>query len=303
MNEQGALKHIASPEDWRKQHGEVIADFMKYLNGKTSTFVLKGGTALYLCYRLDRVSEDIGLDGREKRLTAFVKGFCEKNGYSYRVAKDTAMVERCFVNYGIVGKPLKIEASYRRMEIPIEETKVINGIRVYDIDSLCVLKTNAYSGRDKIRDLYDVTFICNNYFGSLSPQTVALLRSAVEYKGIEHFDYVVRNQPDELIDNDKLASDFLKMYDRLGLLLDENEKKLCSTTAKAAVEKHFIPNVPYQLNETMQNMGCRWDSETKQWYHTDPATALEAAQLVEQSPHRRPSADDAPSPSGFNHEM
>ena len=211
--------------DWREQHGEVIAAFIRYLNEKTDNFILKGGTGLYLCYHLDRFSEDVDLDGREKGLTALVKGFCEENGYSYRIAKDTAMVERCLVNYGNAGKPLKIEASYRRREIPVEETKVINGIRVYDIDSLCVLKTNAYSGRDKIRDVYDVTFICNNYYDTLSPQTVALLRGAVEYKGIEHFDYVVRNQPDELIDSDKLAADFLKMYDRLGLLLDDNEKE------------------------------------------------------------------------------
>ena len=36
----------------------------------------------------------------------------------------------------------------------------------------------------------------------------------------------MRNQPDELIDSDKLAGDFLKMYDRLGLMLDEGEREL-----------------------------------------------------------------------------
>jgi len=39
---------------WRKEHGEAIAAFTKYLNEKTDNFVLKGGTALYLCYNLDR---------------------------------------------------------------------------------------------------------------------------------------------------------------------------------------------------------------------------------------------------------
>lgn len=213
-------------KNWRKQHGEVIVSFIKHLNAKTNDFILKGGTALYLCYDLDRFSEDIDLDGREKRLTALVEEYCVKNSYSYRVAKDTAMVERCFINYGNDGKPLKIEASYRRREIPENETDKINGIKVYNIEQLCVMKTGAYAGRDKIRDLYDVAFICNSYYDRLSPQTIALLRSAVEHKGIAQFDYVVNNQPDELIDNDKLADDFLKMYDRLGLLLDENEKEL-----------------------------------------------------------------------------
>jgi predicted nucleotidyltransferase component of viral defense system len=212
-------------KNWRKQHGEIIVSFVKYLNAKTSDFILKGGTALYLCYGLDRFSEDIDLDGKEKRLTALVDEYCAAHGYFYRIAKDTAIVERCFINYGNDGKPLKIEASYRRREIPENETEKINDIIVYRIEPLCVMKTGAYAGRDKIRDLYDVTFICNNYYERLSPQTIALLRSAVEHKGIAQFDYVVNNQPDELIDNDKLANDFLKMYDRLGLLFDDGEQE------------------------------------------------------------------------------
>ena len=222
--------------DWRKQHREVIISFIRYLNDNTDKFTLKGGTALYLCYNLDRFSEDIDLDGSEKGLTALVENFCLENGYSYRVAKDTDTVERCMVNYGNTGKPLKIEASYRRREIPAEETEIINGIRVYGIEPLCVMKVNAYAGRDKIRDLYDVTFIYNNYFNRLSPQTIALVRGSVEHKGIAQFDYVVRNQPDELIDIDKLADDFLKMYDRLGLLLDENERELLKNGSKSETD-------------------------------------------------------------------
>jgi predicted nucleotidyltransferase component of viral defense system len=106
---------------------------------------------------------------------------------------------------------------------------VINDILVYSLETLCVLKAYAYSNRDKIRDLYDLAFICNNHFDRLSRQTVALLRTTLDYKGLEHFDYIVKNQPDELIDADKLAEDFLKMYDRLGLLLDENERRILET--------------------------------------------------------------------------
>jgi len=212
--------------DWRIQHGEIIVSFVKYLNAKTNDFVLKGGTALSLCYSLDRFSMDIDLDGRAKGLTALVEEYCSENGYSYRVAKDTATVERCFIDYGNKGRPLKVEVSYRRKIIPTEETITVDGVTVYGIEPLCVMKINAYAGRDRIRDLYDVTFICNNYFDKLSTQTVALLRGAVEHKGIAQFDYVLRSQPDELIDSDKLAEDFLKMYDRLGLLFDENEREL-----------------------------------------------------------------------------
>ena len=206
--------------DWREPHGKVMADFMDWLNKNTGSFILKGGTALYLCYGLDRFSEDIDLDGRTKGLKDFVSGFCEAYGYSFRVAKETDTVERCMVNYGNEGKPLKIEASYRRREIGEDETQLVDGILVYKIEPLCIMKINAYTNRDKIRDLYDVTFICKQYYDQLSPQTVALLRSAVEYKGIEQFDYIIKDQHDELIDSDKLSDDFLAMYDRLGLLYD-----------------------------------------------------------------------------------
>ena len=212
--------------DWKIQHGKAIISFMECLNAKTGSFTLKGGTALYLCYELDRFSVNIDLDGSEKGIVTFVEEFCKKNGYSYRVAKDTATVERCMVDYGNLGKPLKIEVSYRRKVIPDEETVIINGIKVYDIDPLCGMKINAYSGRDRIRDLYDLTFIFNNYYDRLSPQTIALLRGAVAHKGIAQFDYVVRNQPDELIDSEKLADDFLKMFDQLGLMIDESEREL-----------------------------------------------------------------------------
>jgi len=166
-----------------------------------------------------------------KGLIPLVGAYCVEHGYTHRAAKDTAMVERCFINYGNNSHPLKIEASYRRSTIPSIEMETINGIRVYGIEPLCVMKTTAYAGRDKIRDLYDVAFICNNYYDRLTAPTVALLRNAVEHKGIEQFDYVVRNQPDDLIDNEKLAEDFLKMYERLGLLLDEEERKLLTQNA------------------------------------------------------------------------
>jgi predicted nucleotidyltransferase component of viral defense system len=204
--------------DWRQPHRAIMEEFLAYLNDRTENFVLKGGTALLLCYQLDRFSEDIDLDGEEKSLLQFVQGFCTASGFSYRTAKDSPIVQRCLLNYGDAEKPLRIEASYRRREIPAEETMKINGIRVYGVDALCVMKSIAYAGRDKIRDLYDLVFICNRYFEQLSPQTVSLLRNSLEYKGIEQFDYIMREQKDELIDGEALAANFLEMYDRIGLL-------------------------------------------------------------------------------------
>lgn len=224
--------------NWREKHGQVIHDFLQFMNQNTEDFILKGGTALLTCYGLDRFSEDIDLDARRKGIAAIVSHFCNQEDYTYRIAKNTETVQRFFIDYGSAEKPLKIEASYRRRHIPTTETTRITGISVYTIDALCVMKTNAYTSRDKIRDLYDLSFICNQYWDALSPQTLALVRSAIEYKGIEQFDYIVREQRDDLIDNDKLAVGFLKMYERLDLLADTSEKQILKKHEKSPRKKN-----------------------------------------------------------------
>ena len=217
--------------DWYKQHENVINDFISYLNARSIDFILKGETAQKLCYNLDRFSEDIDLDGiveRSTSLISIVDEFCKSFKYSYRSGKHTDTVERYFINYGNEGKPLKIEVSYRRRDIHEDEIDVINGVLVYRIEPLCVMKAMAYFGRDRIRDLYDLSFICKNHFDELSQQAIAMLRNAVDYKGIEQLDYILKTQHDELIDKEKLTEDFLNMFNILGLLSNEDERQCLS---------------------------------------------------------------------------
>lgn len=206
--------------DWREQHGKIIKDFLEFMNKETSNYILKGGTCLAQCYNLDRFSEDIDLDGKGNQIIDICKKFAEKYGFECREAKNTDTVKRCMIHYGGI-KPLKIEMSARRVHIPEEEVTTINGIRAYVIDTMAMLKTSAYQQRDKIRDLYDVTFIINNYYDQLSSSTKALMQNALQYKGLEHFDYIISNQKDELINIDILAENFLKAYEKVGLLLDK----------------------------------------------------------------------------------
>ena len=205
------------------RHKKTITDFLYFLNQYSADYILKGGTALMVCYKLDRISEDIYLDGKSAGIDLIVDEFCKINGNTYRIAKDTAMVKRFMINYGNCNRPLKIEVSFRKKTIDESEFDKICGIRVYNINSLCIMKANAYSSRDRIRDLYDITFICNNYWEQLNDAVKALVRETILHKGIVQFDYLVKNQPDELINMDKLADSFLKMYDRLGLLAEDGE--------------------------------------------------------------------------------
>lgn len=217
-------------DSWQTNHAETITSFIKHLNEITDKYVLKGGTALTICYSMDRFSEDIDLDCTIGGIEEIVDRFCKNNGFTFRIAKDTATVKRYMINYGNAGKPLKIEISFRKKFISPEDVTQIGGITVYKIDSLCIMKANAYASRDKIRDLHDLVFICNKYWDELPVHVKSVVRNAVEFKGIEQFDYLLKDQQDELIDKDRLAGDFLDMYDKLGLLYDEWERQIITET-------------------------------------------------------------------------
>lgn len=150
-----------------------------------------------LCYNLNRFSEDIDLDSlNPHKIGNFVKTFCDKNNYSYRVAKNTETVQRYMIHYGENDsflKPLKVEISFHKEKFPpaVEQTK-INDINVYSINAMCQLKAEAYSNRDKIRDLYDLSFICEKYWDNLTDTSKSSVVQSVKGKGIEQFDYVTK---------------------------------------------------------------------------------------------------------------
>ena len=204
--------------NWQKKHGEVIKDFLGHLNNQTNQYVLKGGTALAQCYGLDRFSEDIDLDATQRNLEPVIEQFCESNGYTFNIKKDTPTAQRFSIHYDSNHKHLTIDASYRNKVISPDVIKNINGITVYDINTLYVQKCAAYAGRDKIRDLYDVTFITNNYYDQLTSGSKTIAQNTLAEKDVEQFDYLILTQDDPLIDKDKLETDFLTMWDKLGLL-------------------------------------------------------------------------------------
>lgn len=213
-------------KDWRELHGIVIKDFLQFVNQETSSFILKGGTALAQCYHLDRFSEDIDFDAKKENIVHHIQNFCKNHKYDFRIAKDTATVKRGFINYGNNEKPLKIEVSYRNQRVSENDITKINGIMVYSIDKLAQMKSNAYNARDKIRDLFDLAFITNNYYEQLSMPTINIISDALQYKGLEQVDYVLATQQDELIDAEKLISSFLEMHERLDLLYNDDEKEI-----------------------------------------------------------------------------
>lgn len=51
----------------------------------------------------------------------------------------------------------------------------------------------------------------------------------------------------------------------------------------SAAEKHYIPEVPFELNKTLKQIGCSWDAEARCWYHPDPEIGKEMNRLVEET--------------------
>jgi hypothetical protein len=51
----------------------------------------------------------------------------------------------------------------------------------------------------------------------------------------------------------------------------------------STTEKHYIPEVPFELNKTLKQMGCSWDAESRCWYHPDAEIGKEANRLVEET--------------------
>ena len=141
------------------------------LRKKKLPIVLKGGTALRLCYGLNRFSEDLDFDcAKPLKLDSQIKEVFAQLGKTrpqlrnpdITIRKDTDTVKRYRVVYaGNVN--LKIETSLRGTPNKADIV-VINGILTYRISKLIQQKLAALKARTAARDLHDVVFLYNNFF-------------------------------------------------------------------------------------------------------------------------------------------
>jgi len=205
---------------------QLIKDFLDFLNSCSDLFFLKGGTALMMCYGLDRFSEDIDLDMLSSDKTVMqniLQKYCSKTGYTFRTAKQTNTTERYILHYDDT-QTLKIEVSHRKVASK-KNIKQINGIQVYDIDTLCILKKGAYDNRMRIRDLYDLVFICNNYWNELSPVVKSGVLESLSRDVLERFDYLIRQEHYEYIDVKKLENNLLELLFSLEIIKENKQEK------------------------------------------------------------------------------
>ncbi|WP_420027862.1 nucleotidyl transferase AbiEii/AbiGii toxin family protein [Fannyhessea vaginae] len=134
-------------------------------------------------------------------------------------------------------------------------------IRTYPIDTLAQMKMTAFMSRDRIRDLYDVSFITNNYWEELSQPIHRLYGTGFSEKGIEQFDLMCATQNDDLIDKEVLAESFLKALDKAKIAHTTEKihpyRSLAEELAQAKAAPKAAVNRQKENNDTSMQHGIK----------------------------------------------
>lgn len=244
----------------------VMKDLLLFINKYDKhTTILKGGTSLMFCYKLDRFSEDIDLDSTNKNIGKLIKEYCTIKKYNFNIKKDTDTVKRFMIEF-LENEKIKVEISYRNKNLTKERYMNINGIDVYSIDKIMGMKINAYNSRDKIRDLYDIVFIMKNYKEQIPELLIEQLRDSFQYKGLEQFDYLIKTQDDSLLDKDMLAENLLEIFDDLGLIdnyssiIERNMKLKNDEKSAEKIEQSKTANIAERMKSAQDRASREYES-------------------------------------------
>lgn len=209
MGTETKLDH--SPD--RKLHIDIMRDIARDMHDLP--MVLKGGTALLLCYGLDRFSEDLDFDSPKKfNIATRIERILSRHSseYEVKIVKDTNTVQRIKSHYkGVVGERLlKIETSFRSQP-EVDQIEIVDGVRTYKIESLFRQKIDALENRTAARDLYDVAFLIRNYFSHFPNDSLEKLISLVQ--DIDALEQRFRDafEEDEILDGNGLLSLILQI--------------------------------------------------------------------------------------------
>ncbi len=183
---------------------------------------LKGGTALLLCYGLDRFSEDLDFDGNKKvNLASRISRVLVArggDGGSVETTKDTDTVQRLRILYPVLegmGR-LKVETSFRDGFGPAD-TVLVDGLRTYRVSRLIGMKVAAFTDRTAARDLYDLRFLAENFRGDFSVPDAAVMSAAVANPDMLRGRFQHAFEDDDILSGVSLDEIILDLSDRFGL--------------------------------------------------------------------------------------
>lgn len=186
--------------------------------------ILKGGTALALCYGLDRFSEDLDFDcvkalnlesSINEAFSHLGKAKPHLRNPDISITKDTRTVRRYRIIYS-GDKNLKLETSLRNT--PDDDDIVeINGILTYQISCLIQQKLGALKGRTAARDLHDVVYLYINYFDDFKADNLEDIRDLYDNQSDVLSEYNVAYSEDNILTTSDLLNDlswFVDFYKR-----------------------------------------------------------------------------------------
>ncbi len=207
-------------EEQQKEHELVMKALCQGFHKKALPMVLKGGTALKLCYGLDRFSEELHYDSiKPLNLEHSIEDIfirLGKNQAKFRhpniaLTKKTDTVRRYRVIYG-ESVNLKIETSLR--STPDDKDIIeLNGILTYKVSVLIKQKLSALQGRTTARDLHDVVFLYEHFyddFGDPQKATIIDLYNA-QNAVLERFNPAYSE--DSILSTTDLLADLMKLIE------------------------------------------------------------------------------------------
>jgi predicted nucleotidyltransferase component of viral defense system len=207
-------------ETQREEHELIMRTICERLAVEKKPLVLKGGTALKLCYELDRFSEDLDFDSAQPlNLEHFIENIFVTLGKSQAhlrkpqisLLKNTKTVKRYRVEYG-ASKSLKIETSMRGT--PDENELVyINEILTYKMSALIKQKLAALQGRTTARDLHDVIFMFDRYFEEFDQEKTAAIIDLYASQSEVLNRFSPAYEEDTLLRVDDLLKDLMKLVE------------------------------------------------------------------------------------------
>jgi len=94
--------------------------------------------------------------------------------------------------------------------------------KICDVNEQVKIKALSYNRDNKLQDILDIIFICENFWKDISDTTKKILHSALEYKNLEHFEYALKTHLHQPIDLNSVRQEIIELYDKLGLRLEND---------------------------------------------------------------------------------
>jgi predicted nucleotidyltransferase component of viral defense system len=182
--------------------------------------VLKGGTALRLCYGLDRFSEDLHFDSvKALNLEHSIEEIFSQLGKSVpkfrhptiTLTKKTDTVRGYRVVYGD-NITLKIETSLRGTPDDNDITE-LNGILTYKITVLIEQKLRALQGRTTARDFHDVAFLYEHFYNDFGDEQRAVIEDLYNNQDSVLNRFNTAYSEDSILTTSDLLNDLMKLID------------------------------------------------------------------------------------------